>query len=218
VIVLTSGGLDSSILLAEEAQKKRKVYPVFIQTGLRFEDAQARALLRFIRRLKKKNIAPLTRLSLPVSSLFAGRHWALSGKKIPPLKSPDGSCYLPGWNLLLLAPVLTFAAQKGIEVIRLGHIAHNPYPDGQAAFFKAMERVGSEAFTRRIRIERPYERLKKNAVLRRGRRFPLGWTLTCIDPRKGRHCGRCHKCAERHRGFLAAKIPDPTFYWKPMKL
>jgi len=218
VVVLASGGLDSSILLAEEAEKGRKVYPVFVRAGLGFEEAQYRALIRYIRRLGKKNILPVTCLQLPVSPFFPKKHWALSGENIPPLGSPDGSCYLPGWNLLLLAPTLVFAAQRGISLIRLGHVAHNPYPDGQPAFFRALEEVGKEALLRKIRIERPYEKLSKGQVLRRGRKFPLGLSLTCIHPQNGQHCGRCHKCAERHRAFLAEKIPDPTIYRKPMAL
>lgn len=218
VIVLASGGLDSCILLAEEARKGRKVFPVFIRAGLRFEPAQLEALKGFIRRLGSKRVAPLTCLSLPVAEFFPKDHWALSGKDIPPLHSPDGSCYLPGWNLLLLAPTLVFAAQQGVAVIKLGHVAHNPYPDGQDSFFQALEQAGKEAFLRRIRIERPYESLTKTQVLRRGRAFPLEQSLTCIHPQKGRHCGRCHKCMERHRAFVEAKVPDPTYYRTPLAL
>lgn len=217
-VILASGGVDSSILLALEAEKGRKILPVFIKAGFRFEAAQRRALGRFLRKLGHRNIGPVTELSVAARDFFPKNHWAFSGRDIPPLTSPDGSCYLPGWNLLLLAPTMVFAAQKGIAAIVMGHIAHNPYPDGQPSFFEAYERLGALAFERRLRIERPFEAWSKASVLREGRFYPLELTLTCIDPRKDRHCGRCHKCAERHRGFLEAGVRDETAYASKIRL
>ncbi len=218
VIILVSGGLDSAILLAEEASKNKKVYPVFIKTGLRYEKAQFLALQKFIRALRNENIQKPVSLHLSVSEIFPKDHWALNGKKIPPLLSPDGSCYLPGWNLLILAPALTFAAQHGISSLKLAHVAHNPYPDGQAGFFAAFEKTAEKAFETKIKIERPYEKLEKSQVLKRGKNFPLQYTLTCINPIRNQHCGKCHKCAERHRGFLQARIIDTTFYVNSFQL
>jgi 7-cyano-7-deazaguanine synthase len=209
---LASGGVDSSILLALEARKRREVFPVFVRAGFRFEKAQREALDRFLKKLRLKNIRPVTELRIAASDFFPKSHWALSGRKIPPAGSPDGSCYLPGWNLLLLAPALTYAAQQGIPAVVLGHITHNPYPDGQPDFFRQFERLGKLAFERKIRIERPFERLGKEDVLKKGRGLPLEATLTCIDPKRGAHCGACHKCTERHRGFVKSGMADPTRY------
>lgn len=217
-VVLTSGGLDSSVLIAMESEKREEVFPVFIRAGFRFEKAQRVALDRFLRKIRKRNVRPVTELSVSARDFFPKTHWALSGRGIPPLKSPDGSCYLPGWNLLLLGPTLVFAAQKGIPSVVMGHITHNPYPDGQPEFFEAFEGLGRLAFERRIRIERPFETWTKEDVLRRGHDLPLELTLTCIDPARGGHCGRCHKCAERHRGFLKAGMEDPTRYAVPLIL
>jgi 7-cyano-7-deazaguanine synthase len=218
VAVLASGGVDSSILLAVESSRRRKVFPVFIRAGFRFEVAQRRALSRFLRRLNRRNIQPVTELSVAASEYFPKNHWAFSGRAIPPLESPDGSCYLPGWNLLLLAPTLVFASREGIPSISLGHIAHNPYPDGQPSFFKAFEKLAELAFQMKIRIERPFEKWTKQDVLARGRSLPLELTLTCIDPKGKGHCGNCHKCAERHRGFLKAGIQDRTAYARRIRL
>ncbi len=217
-VVLASGGVDSSILLDREARRGRTIFPIFIKAGFRFEAAQRRALGRFLRRLGHRNIRPVTELSIPAGDFFPKDHWAFTGRGIPPLTSPDGSCYLPGWNLLLLAPTMVFAAQNGIATVVMGHIAHNPYPDGQPAFFEAYERLGALGFQRRIRIERPFETWTKASVLKKGRALPLALTLTCIDPRRDGHCGRCHKCAERHRGFLEAGVRDETAYASKIRL
>jgi 7-cyano-7-deazaguanine synthase len=56
--------------------------------------------------------------------------------------------------------------------------------------------------------------LTKTDIIRRGRHLPLGLTFSCIAPVSRRHCGRCNKCAERRRAFVAAGIADPTDYAK----
>lgn len=214
VAILVSGGLDSSVLLAEEAKKGKNIFPVFIETGLHYEPAQKKVLKKFIRKLPYKNIQPLTTLALPLHDLYAKDHWAVSGKKVPSLKTSDEAVYLPGWNLLLLTPAFVFAAQQGISKIALGHLAHNPFPDSQTSFFRKLEQASEEAFWRKIRVERPFRHLKKESVIRRGRRFPLELTMSCINPRGTKHCGACNKCEERHKYFVKAKVPDLTVYLK----
>jgi len=41
---------------------------------------------------------------------------------------------------------------------------------------------------------------------------PLELTLSCMNPDKGRHCGRCSKCRERRDAFLEIGAEDPTTY------
>jgi 7-cyano-7-deazaguanine synthase len=41
---------------------------------------------------------------------------------------------------------------------------------------------------------------------------PFDLTLSCMSPRGDRHCGECSKCRERHDGFAAAGLADPTDY------
>jgi 7-cyano-7-deazaguanine synthase len=41
-----------------------------------------------------------------------------------------------------------------------------------------------------------------------GVRFEL--TLSCMQPREGRHCGRCSKCRERIEAFREVGARDPA--------
>jgi 7-cyano-7-deazaguanine synthase len=41
---------------------------------------------------------------------------------------------------------------------------------------------------------------------------PLEFTLSCMNPTDGRHCGQCSKCRERQDAFRQAGVPDPTTY------
>ncbi len=51
--VLASGGLDSSVMLAELARGGREVFdPIYVRAGLMWERHELGALRRYIRRLK----------------------------------------------------------------------------------------------------------------------------------------------------------------------
>lgn len=63
-----------------------------------------------------------------------------------------------------------------------------------------------------ITIDRPFKRLNKPDVIRRGAQLPLNLTFSCIRPMNGIHCGDCNKCAERQSGFRDAGVPDLTAY------
>ena len=87
-----------------------------------------------------------------------------------------------------------------------------PFPDATPAFLDAFACLVSESVAGNVQLLRPYEKLHKMEVMRRGRGLPLELTFSCIRPVKGIHCGCCNKCAERKRAFLDAGMPDPTIY------
>jgi 7-cyano-7-deazaguanine synthase len=199
VCVLVSGGLDSAVLVAGLAKRYRRVHPVFIRQGLRWEPAELRALRRFLRAARLP--APVV-LDLPVRDLY-GAHWSVTGKGAPGARSADAAVYLPGRNLLLLAKAAVFCQQHGIGTIAVGTLAGNPFPDATPRFFRAFARVAG------VRVVAPFRQLTKAQVIRRGRRLPLRLTFSCLAPRRGRPCGCCNKCAERRRAFAALGAAAP---------
>jgi len=44
---------------------------------------------------------------------------------------------------------------------------------------------------------------------------PLEYSLSCMNPRDGLHCGLCSKCRERRDAFDEAGVADPTIYAAP---
>jgi 7-cyano-7-deazaguanine synthase len=88
----------------------------------------------------------------------------------------------------------------------------NPFPDATPEFFHDYAAVVNRAVGGHTTVETPYANLAKADVVRMGKDMPLQHTFSCMSPVGERHCGRCGKCAERGRAFIAANVPDPTDY------
>lgn len=210
--VLVSGGLDSAILLGEALRHGHAVHPLYVRTGLYYEPVEQQHLQRFLAALAGPRLRPAHVLHLPVGDLYDARHWSLSGEGVPDADSADEAVFLPGRNVLLLAKAVLWCHLHGVPAVALAPLAGNPFPDATPAFFDRFQDVVNEAVAGRVRVLRPYARLDKVEVMRRGAGLPLELTFSCIRPRQGRHCGRCNKCAERRRAFHDAGLPDRTPY------
>jgi len=215
--VLLSGGLDSAVLLAEEAARGA-VQPIYVSVGLAWERAERAATYRLLAECAKdRGVAPLVVLNVDMTDVYPARHWALEGRP-PGYHTPDEDVYLVGRNIVLLGKAGVFCATAGIERLVLGTLGHNPFPDATPAFREAMATALSLGLGRPLHIEAPYAQSNKADVVRRGLhvgvRFDL--TLSCMNPVStsgfARHCGLCSKCRERHDAFVEAAVSDPTDY------
>jgi len=211
VAVLASGGLDSSVLLADLARRGRRVFPVYVRAGLNWERAEISMLRKFIRALDRGRIEPIAVLALPMADVAPG-HWSITGRNVPGLSAALASNYIPGRNLSLLAKTAVYCARNRIGQLAMASLASNPFPDARAEFLRAMEHAVALGVGLKLRITTPFAGMTKADVIRRGRAMRLDLTLSCARPRGGIHCGACTKCAERIEGFAAAKVPDPTRY------
>ena len=207
--MLASGGLDSSVLLAELARKGRHVFPVYVRAGLRWERVELTILRKFIA-LDRGNIEPVAVLDLPTIDITRD-HWSVTGK-VPGYRASLASNYIPGRNLGLLTKAAMFCARNRIGEIAMAPLHSNPFPDARPEFFRAFERAVKLGMELPLRVLTPFEGLEKSDVIRKGRALRLELTLSCANPRGSLHCGACTKCAERAQGFRAAGIPDPTRY------
>lgn len=211
--VLFSGGLDSAVLLAEEA-RHGLVHPLYVSTGLAWEAAELAVALRVLQSpLFDDRVRPLVPLDFTVRDLYAPTHWAIRG--VPPAyDTPDEDVYLVGRNLVLLAKAGMYCAQHHVGRVALGPLAGNPFPDARPAFFEAMARALSLGLDHPIEIATPFREMHKEDVIRLGVELgvPLELTLSCMNPAAGAHCGACSKCRERQQAFEAAGVEDPTRY------
>jgi 7-cyano-7-deazaguanine synthase len=209
--VLVSGGLDSAVLLAEAARAYPAVFPLYVRTGLAWEDVERAYLERFHAAVRSRALRELVALDQPVADLY-GDHWSLTGRNVPAADTPDEAVFLPGRNVLLLAKPLLWCHLHGVPEVALAPLAVNPFPDATPGFFDQFAGAVNRAVNGAVRVIRPYDRLHKADVIRRGAALPLQHTFSCIHPAGGLHCGKCNKCHERRVAFREAGVTDPTTY------
>src|SRR5690349_4568333 len=217
-LVLLSGGLDSAVLAAHEAQSAR-VLPVYVSVGLAWEDAEIAMVERLLATpAYAGKVEPLSRMSFTMRDVYSPSHWAIRG--VPPAyDTPDEDVYLTGRNLVLLTKAGVVAAKAKAHRIALGPLAGNPFPDARPAFFGAMAKALSLGLDHPIEIATPFLTMDKEDVIRRGVQLdvPFELTLSCMNPVINaqllpQHCGLCSKCRERRDAFAAAGISDPSAY------
>lgn len=210
--VLVSGGLDSSVLLAEAARVYPAVVPIYVRVGLLWEDAERAHLDRFLGAVRTPALRSLVELAQPAADLYGG-HWSVTGVDTPSATSADEAVFLPGRNVLLFAKPLLWCHLHRVPELATAPLGSNPFPDATPAFYDGLAAVVARGMNLPpVRILRPYARLTKTDVLRRGRGLPLEHTFSCVRPVGLVPCGACNKCGERQAGFRAAGVPDLTRY------
>jgi 7-cyano-7-deazaguanine synthase len=214
--VLLSGGLDSAVLLAHEAQSA-PVQPIYVSVGLAWEASEREAMTRLLSSPGwLADVRPLASLVFEMTDVYAPTHWAIRGTP-PAYDTPDEDVYLTGRNVVLLAKAAVFCAQRNIHRISIGPLAGNPFPDATPQFFSAMASALTLGLAHRIEVAAPFAQMHKADVIARGvaLRVPLELTMSCMNPTGLRHCGVCSKCRERRDAFDEAGVADLTDYAAP---
>jgi 7-cyano-7-deazaguanine synthase len=221
-LVLLSGGLDSAVLLADEAVR-RETQPVYVRTGLAWEEAEQATMMRLLGSGGLRgHVRPFVSLSVDMTDAYGAMHWSIQGHP-PGYHTPDEDVYLPGRNVILLSKAAVYGAAVDADRIVLGTLGHNPFPDATPQFRGALGRALALGLAHPMTIDAPFADLSKAEVVRRGIALgvPFNLTLSCMNPivrgageaaSLPRHCGACSKCRERHDAFLEAGVSDPTEY------
>lgn len=218
-IVLLSGGLDSTVVLAKALAEGREPLALSFRYGQRHsrELDSAQAVAEHYNVLHKVIDLDLSALSSSLvhedEDLPEGRSEEEMGQDIP-------STYVPARNIILLSIASGMCESIDGDAVFIGanSVDYSGYPDCRAEFFQAYEdmlsvgtRSGVEGAP--ISIETPILFLSKEEIVRLGTELdaPLGLTWSCY--RGGvKACGRCDSCILRLKGFADAGVEDPIAY------
>jgi 7-cyano-7-deazaguanine synthase len=221
-IVLLSGGLDSTTVLASVVRQGYDVTALTFRYGQRHAheiDAARRIAARYRVAhhvidvdLRAVGGSALTS-PLPVPK---DRPAAELGEGIP-------VTYVPARNTIFLAFALAWAEVMNAREIFLGVnvLDSSGYPDCRPEFIAAFERVANLATRAGVAGDAPFHirapliGMTKREIVLLGQALNVDYaeTTSCYDPDpSGAACGRCDACQLRRKGFLEASLPDPTPY------
>jgi 7-cyano-7-deazaguanine synthase len=222
-VLLLSGGLDSTTLLAHAVHEGYAVHALSFRYGQRHAHE-----LDAARRVAARYGAVEHRVADIDLRLFGGS--ALTSDLPVPKDRPADALgagvpvtYVPARNTIFLSFALAYAEVVGAADLFIGVNAldYSGYPDCRPAFLDAFERMANLAIAaateggRRIRVRAPLVHLTKADIVRLGLDLGVDYALTtsCYDPDPaGRACGRCDACQLRLKGFAEAGARDPAPY------
>ncbi len=222
-VVLSSGGLDSTTVMAIVKAEGYDIYSISFRYGQRHEleiEAAQRVASAFdaVRHLvididlSKIGGSALT-CDIPVPK---GRDEKTMQNEIP-------VTYVPARNTVFLSYALAWAEVLGAYDIFIGvnAVDYSGYPDCRPEFIEAYENMANLATKaavegeKRVSIRTPLIHLTKAEIIKKGIELGVDYSMThsCYDPAAdGRACGRCDSCLLRKKGFSDAGLNDPVHY------
>jgi len=224
-VVLLSGGLDSTTVLAIAQSEGFAVHALTFRYGQR-HSVEVDAAKRIARDAGVVN-HHLVDIDLTV---FGGS--ALTSDIAVPKNRDLGSTasseeipvtYVPARNSIFLSYALALAEVVEAADIFIGVNAldYSGYPDCRPEYIEAFERManlatraGVEGRTH-LTIRTPLISLTKAAIIRLGTSLGVDYaaTTSCYDPGDhGEACGACDACQLRLKGFSEAGLADPIDY------
>ncbi len=220
-VVLCSGGVDSSTLLAlaVAVHGADNVTALSIQYGQKHEKEieSARAVAAHY---------GVEQRFLDLSVIFEDSDCSLlahSDEQVPhesyaeQLQETDGSpvsTYVPFRNGLFLSSAASLALSLGCSVLYYGahadDAAGNAYPDCSPAFIADMDAAVREGTAGELHIEAPFQHWNKAKIVRAGLRLnvPYEKTWSCYEG-GDEPCGVCGTCRDRIRAFQENGTVDP---------
>jgi 7-cyano-7-deazaguanine synthase len=224
-VLLLSGGLDSTTLLALATSEGYAIHALSFDYGQRhsFELSAAKKIAQ------RYNVAQ--HLVVRIDMRAFGGSALTADIPVPKNRDIDDSngeipvTYVPARNTIFLSYALALAEVVGAREILIGVNAldYSGYPDCRPEFIDAFERMANLA-TRvgvesrgapAIEIRTPLIDLSKRQIIELGLKLGVDYSMTtsCYDPTAtGEACGTCDACQLRLRGFSEAGADDPALY------
>lgn len=221
VLILTSGGIDSTTCLGMAVEKygKENVVAMSVSYGQKHskEIVASKEVAKYY---------DVEYIYINLADVFKYSDCSLlehSDKDIPhdtyanQIKETDGepvSTYVPFRNGLFLSTAASVAIAKDCSVIYYGahrdDAAGSAYPDCSAEFNKAISEAIYVGSGKSVKVEAPFVQLNKKDIVKEGLKINVPYHLTwsCYEG-KDKPCGKCGTCIDREKAFKLNGVVDP---------
>lgn len=220
-VVLCSGGIDSTTVLAIARSQGYRLYALSFDYGQRHAvELQAAARVAAAFHVESHLVLPLALDRIGGSALTTDTEVPKDRSGSPNEEIPV--TYVPARNTIFLSYALAWAEVIGARDVFIGAnaIDYSGYPDCRPEYIAAFEHMAQLATKAGVegdalRIRAPLIAMTKADIIREGIRLGADFSVThsCYDPDPhGAACGRCDSCLIRKKGFCEAGVADPTVY------
>ncbi len=217
-VVLLSGGLDSSTVLAMAIDMGYDAYALSFDYGQRHSRE-----LESAKKIAEHYHVPLKVLKIDLRQIGGS---ALTDDIEVPERDVNGIeneipiTYVPARNTILLSYALGYAEVIDADAIFYGAnaIDYSGYPDCRPEYVEAFEKCANLGTKRgvegnKIRIIAPIIHMSKAEIVKNGMELGVPYELTWSCYRGGKKaCGKCDSCQLRLKGFMEAGYEDPIEY------
>ncbi len=212
VVVLASGGLDSTTLLAQLLKAGHDCHLLTINYGQRHvkEIHAAEAVSQFYDMAERWNSLDLSNLKELIRSALSGEGDIPNGHYSDEIQK---ATVFPNRNMILLGIAAGFAAT--INGSAVAYAAHSNdraiYPDCRPEFIHSVNETIKLGTDGQIELLEPFEDLTKAQIALKGHELeaPLHLTWSCYKGEE-RPCLTCGTCLERTEAFYKAGLKDPA--------
>lgn len=217
-VILVSGGLDSTTVLAIAQSEGYECYTVSFDYGQRHR-AELKAAA-----LTAKALGSLEHKVIKLDLGAIGGSALTDARIAVPEEETQGIpiTYVPARNTIFLSIALGWAEVLGALDIFIGvnAVDYSGYPDCRPEYIAAYEVMANLATKRAVEgetlhIRTPLINLTKAEIIQCGTALGVDYSLTvsCYQATdNGSACGKCDSCRLRKVGFEQAGVADPTRY------
>ena len=219
-IILLSGGLDSTTILALAKQAGFELHAISFRYGQRHQielHAAARVAESF---QVAEHIFVDVNLRQLGGSALTSEIAVPKSETVDDISADIPVTYVPARNTVFLAYSLAWAETLGAGDLFIGvnAVDYSGYPDCRPEYIEAFERMANLATkaavegTQPIKIHTPLIHLTKAQIIETGLSLGVDYSMTtsCYDPAQdGTSCGHCDACLLRRKGFADNGLVDP---------
>ena len=221
-VVLLSGGLDSTTVLAIAREQGFEPYALSFHYGQRhIQELLAAESVARSQGVVKHVVAQIDLREFGGSALTADIA-VPKGRTAVDMSDGIPITYVPARNTVFLSFALAWAETLGASDIFIGVNAldYSGYPDCRPEYIAAYETMANLATkagvegTQKLKIHTPLISLTKAQIVQEGMRLGVDYaeTSSCYDPGEdGKPCGACDSCVLRAKGFAEAGLKDPLY-------
>jgi 7-cyano-7-deazaguanine synthase len=225
-VVLLSGGLDSTTVLAIAKSEGFKPYALSFRYGQRHEvELTAARRVAAAMDVGDHVVADIDLRAFGGSALTAEID-VPHHDRVEDLGEGIPITYVPARNTIFLSFALAWAETLEASDIFIGVNAldYSGYPDCRPEYIAAYETMANLATKagvegqQHLHIHTPLIELTKAQIIERGLALGVDYGLThsCYDPdAHGTPCGTCDSCLLRQKGFAEVGVADPALNVSP---